>query len=147
MAYSVRVLLEQDSEFSQFLKRMIREFNNAHSVHHRQIREAGAVHYINIIVADEAGQWIGGISAEVYWEWMEINDFWLRDDARGHGLGKSLLVQAEKAAVEMGAARALLTTFSFQARGFYERCGYRVVGEIQDYPPGSTYYTMVKMLA
>jgi hypothetical protein len=39
-----------------------------------------------------------------------------------------------------------LTTFDFQARSFYEIKGYKVVGEIKDYPPGSSYFTMVKEL-
>ena len=46
-----------------------------------------------------------------------------------------------------GATKALLTTYEFQARTFYEAHGYQVVGEIKDYPPGSSYYTMVKVLA
>ena len=31
----------------------------------------------------------------------------------------------------------MLTTYSFQARGFYEKEGYRVVGEMAGYPPRS----------
>ena len=61
-------------------------------------------------------------------------------------MGSKLLAQAEIAAKEMGAKKVLLTTYAFQARTFYEARGYQVVGEIKDYPPGSSYYTMVKTL-
>ena len=40
----------------------------------------------------------------------------------------------------------MLSTFSFQARDFYQRHGYRVVGQLDDYPPGETFYWMRKEL-
>jgi ribosomal protein S18 acetylase RimI-like enzyme len=83
---------------------------------------------------------------EVYWNWVKINDFWFSEECRGKGLGKLLLNKTEKLAKEKGATKALLTTFGFQARSFYEKRGFDVVGEIKDYPPGSSYYTVVKSL-
>ena len=40
----------------------------------------------------------------------------------------------------------MLKTFSFQARGFYEKNGYRVTGVIEEYPPGESFFWMVKEL-
>ncbi len=99
-----------------------------------------------IAVSDAAGTWRGGITAEVYWDWLEIQDFWLDESYRGQGLGRALLAQMEGLAIERDAAKALLSTFAFQARTFYERWGYEVVGEVEDYPPGSSLFTMVKQL-
>ena len=146
MNYSINVFLEQNIEFSTFLRQQIREYNNKHSIHHREKRKDGSVQPINIIVLDSEKQWVGGISAEVYWNWVEINDFWLKEEYRGKGLGGNLLDVVETKAKEKGAKKALLSTFEFQARKFYEIHQYRVVGEIKDYPPGSSYYTMVKEL-
>lgn len=143
---NIEILLEHNEEFSTFLHKKIREFNNEHSIHHKEKRKKEAVQPINIIVSDENENWIGGLNANVYWGWMEINDFWFREDYRGKGLGGQLLDKAEKIAKEKGAKKALLTTFEFQARSYYEMKGYQVVGEIKDYPPGSSYYTMVKSL-
>lgn len=100
---------------------------------------------IKIIVSDDNKNWIGGLNADV-WDWMEINYFWFREEYRGKGLGGQLLDKAEKIAKEKGVKKALLTTFQFQARSLYKIKGYQVVGEIKDYPPGSSYYTMVKTL-
>jgi GNAT superfamily N-acetyltransferase len=146
MNYSIDVSLAQNEEFSVFLKQKIRDFNNDKSIHHREVRKEGAVQPINIVVFDNDQKWVGGISAEVYWDWLKIHDFWLREDFRGKRLGSLLLDKIEAIAREKGATKALLTTFEFQARTFYEMHQYTVVGEIKDYPPGSSYYTMVKML-
>lgn len=143
---NIQMLLGPSMAFSNFLKTKIKEFNNQHSLHHQLAREKGAIQPINLIVTDDEQQWAGGISAEVYWNWLEINDFWLRKDFRKQGLGSRLLQKTEELAREKGATKALLTTFEFQARSFYEAKGYEVVGEIKDYPPGSSYYTMVKSL-
>jgi GNAT superfamily N-acetyltransferase len=146
MTYNIEILLDINDEFSTFLNTRIKEFNNQHSVHHRNARQKESVQPITIIVTDEDKNWIGGITADVYWDWVEINDFWFREELRGKGLGGLLLEKTEKIAKEKGAKKALLTTFEFQARSFYELKGYKVVGEIKDYPPGSSYYTMVKTL-
>lgn len=50
-------------------------------------------------------------------------------------------------AKSLGGKNAFLTTFDFQARTFYEEKGYQIVGEIKDYPPGGSYFTMVKDLS
>ncbi|MFO1444991.1 GNAT family N-acetyltransferase [Bacillus sp. Bva_UNVM-123] len=146
MNYNIIVLLESNDKFATFLNTKIKEFNNEHSIHHKNAREKGYIQPINIIITDENETWIGGINADVYWDWVEINDFWICNELRGHGLGGLLLDKTEKIAREKGAKKALLTTFEFQARTFYELKGYKVVGEIKDYPPGSSYYTMVKTL-
>ncbi|KGR80913.1 GNAT family N-acetyltransferase [Lysinibacillus boronitolerans] len=147
MEYQVEVLREQHEDFTNFLSEKIRAYNNEQSLHHRESRQQGAVLPLQLIVTDQQQQWIGGITAEVYWGWVEIHKFWFSEEYRGKGMGKKLLAQAEWVAKDMGATKALLTTYEFQARTFYEAHGYQVVGEIKDYPPGSSYYTMVKVLA
>ncbi|MFC4560155.1 GNAT family N-acetyltransferase [Virgibacillus kekensis] len=145
MDYNVEVLLENNEEFAGYLKNRIKEFNNIHSAHHKNVRKAGSTQYINIIVSQNS-DWVGGISADVYWGWLEINDFWFNEELRGRGFGKTLLQKTEEIAIDKGAQKSLLTTFDFQARNFYTKYGYEVVGEIKDYPPGSSYFTMVKTL-
>jgi ribosomal protein S18 acetylase RimI-like enzyme len=55
---------------------------------------------------------------------------------RGSGLGRHLMRQAEEEARSRSCRGVWLDTYSFQARGFYERLGFVVFGTIEDYPPG-----------
>ena len=51
---------------------------------------------------------------------------------------------AEEEARRRGCRHAYTTTFSFQAPGFYTRLGFRIVGQLADYPQGATYYWLRK---
>jgi GNAT superfamily N-acetyltransferase len=53
---------------------------------------------------------------------------------------------AEGEALRRGCPRAFLETYSFQALQFYEKLGYTVVSQIQDFPPGGTRYALTKVL-
>lgn len=99
---------------------------------------------VNYYLRDEQGAIIGGVLCEVLWKTLLVNFLWVAGDQRHHGVGKRLLNRAERAGAEKGCAFATLTTFDFQARGFYEKQGYRVVGQVDNFPPGHTYYTLRK---
>ena len=53
---------------------------------------------------------------------------------------------AEDEARSQGCRGVFLTTFSFQARPFYERFGYEAIADIPDYPVGHTYHVLKKAL-
>jgi GNAT superfamily N-acetyltransferase len=89
---------------------------------------------------------VGGVIAEVYWDWLFINVLWVKDVLRGQGYGKSLLMRVEEEARQRGAKNSYLDTFSFQAPGFYKRNGYQVFGELLNFPPGHQRYFFTKSL-
>jgi GNAT superfamily N-acetyltransferase len=135
-----------EEEFNEFLHQQIRTFNNDNSIFHRESRKPGAVVPINLMLKDEAGNWIGGLTATTYWNWLDIEHFYIPESLRRSGIGSALLKKAEEIALNRGCEHCFLTTFNFQARFFYEKYGYYVVGELKDYPPGSVYYWMRKDL-
>ena len=136
-----------DIELQEFLHMKIREFNNDQSPYHRDVRKPGAITPLNLILKDKSGNFIGGLSANTYWDWIEIDDFFVSEEWRGQGIGASVLRTAEGIALKRGCKSCFLTTFEFQARAFYEKQGYQVVGKLEGYPPGSTYYWMRKNLS
>lgn len=126
-----------------FLSTQLKQFNNQRSPQHLYVR-THPPQPLDFFLRDDTGQIVGGLVAETYWTWLSIEDLWLREDVRAHGYGRKLLDLAERAAQERGCAHAHLTTFSFQARSFYEKAGYQVVGQLTDYPPGETYFWLRK---
>jgi GNAT superfamily N-acetyltransferase len=84
-----------------------------------------------ILVTDPATQQVvGGLLGRTSLGVLFIELFYLPDALRGHGLGRRIVQQAEDEAKRRGCISAVLYTISFQAPGFYERCGYRRFGEV-----------------
>ncbi len=143
--YTISLSAEADPVVEEWLKQRIREFNNRYSPHHLSARTAG-VEPLHVLVRTPEGELLGGLTASTYWQWLDIDDLWLPPALRGQGLGHKLLTLAEAEARRRGCTRAQLRTFDFQARGFYEKVGYRVVGVLEDYPPDGAMYWMRKEL-
>ena len=98
-----------------------------------------------VLVGDPAtGDALGGLWGKTSFGWLFVELLFVPETLRGSGLGTSLMRRAEEEAARRGCRGAWLDTFSFQARGFYERLGYAVFGTIQDYPPGHRRYFMQK---
>jgi ribosomal protein S18 acetylase RimI-like enzyme len=134
-----------DAEARDFIRQQLRAFNDTRSEHHRAIRSAEPTP-LDILIRNEAGEIVSGLISSTYWGWLEVNILWVAEGLRRLGHGRTLLRMAEAEARTRGCAHVMLTTYSFQARGFYEKEGYRVVGEMAGYPPGAVYYWLRKDL-
>lgn len=88
----------------------------------------------------------GGLIGATHWGWLSIDLMFVREDLRGRGHGRRLLQAAEDEARRRGATRAYLDTFTFQAPDFYAAQGYRVFGELPDFPAGHRRLYMTKKL-
>ena len=111
-------------------------------------RQAGEAHFQRIcfVLRAENGEIAGGALGELYWNWFHLDLLWLKEELGGRGHGHRLLVRIEEEARQRGAEYVFLDTFSFQAPEFYQRHGYQMFGELQDFPPGHTRYFMKKQL-
>ncbi len=101
---------------------------------------------LNIRITNPQGQLVGGIVASTYWGWLVIDLLAVIDEVRGQGLGKQLMQQAEAEGRARGCAYAHTSTYAHQALGFYQHLGYRIVGQLDDYPDGYTLYWLRKDL-
>lgn len=99
---------------------------------------------LTIFLRDERGQIVGGLNGYTNWGWLFIGHLWLSETVRGKDYGTRLVLAAEQEAVSRGCRHAHLDTFSFQARGFYEKLGYEVFGALEDYPAGHTRFYLRK---
>lgn len=101
---------------------------------------------IRIMLRDDTHTLHGGIAGGIWGGWFHINFLFVDEALRGQGYGAKLLLAAEDEARSKGVQHVYLETFSFQAKTFYDRYGYTVAGQIDDYPPGHTHYFMRKTL-
>ena len=99
-----------------------------------------------IFLRDERDAVLGGVLGHVWGGWLDLSILWVAEPFRGQGYGAKLLRAAEDEARMQECHGVFLTTFSFQAPGFYEKVGYEVVADIPDYPKGHSYHVLKKML-
>ncbi len=101
---------------------------------------------LGVFARDQFAEVVGGISGLVNWNWLYVSLLWVDPRHRGEGLGSKLVKSLEKEAWKKGCRFAHLDTFNFQARDFYESHGYRIFGELDEYPPGFQRCFMKKRL-
>lgn len=89
---------------------------------------------------------VGGALGYTHWDWLFVSHLWVDATRRDKGVGSALMDRIETAAVARGAHAAHLDTYDFQALGFYEKRGYRVFGQLDDYPTGHTRYFLMTTL-
>lgn len=99
---------------------------------------------LSVKAVDESGELIGGLTG---WTWsglLGISMLWVREDSRADGWGSRLLLAAEEEAKKRGCDRACVSSFSFQAPGFYQRHGYAETGRTLGFPGGASDVHMFK---
>ena len=97
---------------------------------------------------DKNGNVIGGVLAcLVLWHILHVDSVWVADEWRGQGIASRLLGEVEEEAIACGCYRSVIDTYDFQAKPFYEKCGYKECGRIEDMPKGHTYYYLTKKLS
>ena len=121
------VLNDDERAIAQRLTDEIGEFN---------LKATGIAEFHEMFTVETDGD--GELLARVYgWSWggtCRIEALWVRGDMRRRGVGSRLLAAAEKHGRGHGCTQLALDTHTFQARPFYERHGFDVVGELRDYP-------------
>ncbi len=89
---------------------------------------------------------IGGAVGRTWGQLAELQQIWLDEAQRRHGVGRQLMQAFEATAAGRGCTQVYLDTFSFQAPHFYRALGYRVVLKLEGYAPGITKFTMLKSI-
>jgi GNAT superfamily N-acetyltransferase len=134
------VLSDDERAIAQRLIDEIGEFN---------LKATGIAEFHEMLTVETDGD--GELLAGVYgWSWggtCWIEALWVRGDMRRRGVGSRLLAAAEKHARRHGCTQLALDTHTFQARSFYERHGFEIVGELTDYPKGHSKLLLRKQLA
>ncbi|QKW51988.1 GNAT family N-acetyltransferase [Streptomyces buecherae] len=103
---------------------------------------------LQLYARDADGELAGGLVGYAWGHWLHVDLLWVDERWRGAGLGSRLMAEAErKARDELDCVHARVETWGFQAPRFYEKLGYKIVGVVEDYPPGETDHLLVKRIA
>lgn len=87
---------------------------------------------------------IGGAVGIIQFGWYFLEELWIDEKYRGRNIGTMLIEEIEKCAKENNALGVRMETWNFQARGFYEKMGYKVYATFEDCPPGTIDYFFKK---
>jgi len=134
-------------DFEPFVDDGVRRFIND-GVDNHNIAVTGLPAYFpaNFVLRSDRDEVLGGLLGMIWGGWLQVGTLWVAEALRGRGHGAALLAAAEAYARERSCIGVCLDTFSFQARPFYERQGYIVIGAQADYPPGHQRFFMEKRL-
>ncbi|GGQ37519.1 GNAT family N-acetyltransferase [Streptomyces mutabilis] len=91
---------------------------------------------LTVRATDAEGALIGGLTG---WTWStlaSVEMLWVREDQRQAGWGSRFMREAEDEAARRGCTDMIVSTYTFQAPGFYPRLGFRERGRIQGVPGG-----------
>ncbi|MGY8769167.1 MAG: GNAT family N-acetyltransferase [Pirellulales bacterium] len=102
---------------------------------------------IAFFIKDGQGSVLGGVKGSygnLGWLWVDV--LWVSEELRGKGYGAKLMTQIEEEAKKNGCTNVYLNSFSFQAAEFYKKIGYRVYGELKDFPVGHSVCSLTKTL-
>jgi GNAT superfamily N-acetyltransferase len=105
----------------------------------------GQWHQVTVSVR-EGDAILGGAIARFFHGWIYVDLLWISEHLRGRDIGKQVMDKLEAHARSLGALGVHLATYSWQARPFYEKRGYRIFGEISPYPEGHACYWLSKTL-
>ena len=137
--YDIQYIEKPDDAIWEVVGGGIRDFNKAHA-------GSDAATPLCVVLKAPDGSVAGGLIGDTYYDWLYISLMFVRDELRGKGFGQKIMARAEEEARKRGVKAIYLDTFSFQAPDFYKKLGYRVFGELKDFPPGHTRYFFTKNL-
>ena len=131
---------DEDADLDARLDAELSEYNLATSgVHVRS--------QFTVKIQDDAGELVAGLSGWTWGTCAGISLVWVREDRRARGAGGRLLAAAERVARERGCHQLVVSSFTFQAPGFYERHGFVETGRIEGLPiEGAADVHLVKRL-
>lgn len=87
---------------------------------------------------------IGGAIGFIQYNWYFLDLLYVDKEYRDQDIGTNLIRTIEELAKKENLTGVRMETWDFQARGFYEKNGYIVFGEITNCPPGTICYSLKK---
>ena len=92
--------------------------------------------HISILIRRDDGGIIGGLNGLAHWRWLYIRHLWVEQNYRRLGYAKKLISIAKDLAYERNYIGVYIDTFDVNTAHFYEKVGFKLCGEIPNFPIG-----------
>lgn len=137
---TVEIVLKNEfiAEEVHYLSQQLYQFNAMHA----GVQGNG----ITISLKNNKSETVGGLYGWTIASWLHVDILWVKEEIRGQGYGKKLLLAAEQEAVKRGCCYSELETYSFQAPSFYQKLGYAIFGAIDGVTNNHKWYFLKKNL-
>jgi ribosomal protein S18 acetylase RimI-like enzyme len=132
---------DRDPELADVLDKGLDEYNFAATGTSKRDQSS-----FSVKVTGPDGEIIGGLTG---WTWAGlcgISMLWVHEAHRQDGWGAKILAAAEEEAKRRGCDRVCVSSFTFQAPGFYQKYGYVETGRTLGIPGGNDDVHMFKRL-
>lgn len=95
----------------------------------------------------ENGRLLAGADAQMTaFHILYVSTVFVAEEYRGRGIGRQLMAELERRALQLGANMIRLDTFDWQGEAFYRAIGYEQVGRYDNQQDGFSEYFFVKRL-
>jgi len=139
MNWSIQVEDKPTEEVRTAILAKLADFNREHGY-------PADLQTVALVLRGPSGEIIGGLWGKTVYDWLFVEYLSVPAELRGRNIGEKLMTCAEDLARQRGCVGAWLTTFSFQARGFYEKLGYETFAELENSPRENVRIFMRKKL-
>jgi Predicted acetyltransferase len=99
-----------------------------------------------IFAKNSQGVVLGGATGITMYGNMYVDMLWVEEELRHHGLGKKLMIEAEKIGRQRNCTFATVNTMDWEALTFYQKLGYEIEFTREGYDKDSKMYMLRKSL-
>ena len=143
----IKIVKNNYDKFEETLGSNLHKFNkeNCKYINEHSDNEHNNKMIVNFSIYDK-GELIGGASGWIQYQWYFLDQLWINERYRKQRIGSKVINKIEKVSKENQCIGIRTETWSFQAKGFYEKNGFEVFAELNDCPPGVIEYFLKKYL-
>lgn len=102
---------------------------------------------LGFVVRNGTGQTIGVAAGYTWSDTAELKQMWIDEAYRGRGCARALLDAFVAEACNRRVRRIWVSSYDFQAPGFYEKAGFKRVAELEGWPEGHINVVLCKVLS
>ena len=145
---NINIIVSNDNTYQDIIVNGIKKFNNEKCPESKifQIyREEGYTDPFGFYALLN-NSIIGGIIVRKKMEWLDIDILYVNEKFRNCKIGSQLMNKVSEYCKKENLIGMHLYTLDFQAKGFYEKQGFKLIAEIKDWPKGITRYEFIKYI-